>query len=384
MKPKAIKGSGIIWRTINGNRIPLVMRDGKVVPKGGPRGLVSWWQRKHDEVGEVSGTNERPVRLGKGTKVEDLTTLMREFQDGKIDHDEFNRRLEERNRLNRRMKERESRRWAQDNDLYEREEDYGDVDEKAYRRTIDATKEWFEKHVGSADDPRFDQLYEALTITTDAESAEAAKDIIGNLDGLVPTDRVTRALALVTRGSQGSDLVPIRLQAAPKDGSYAGSYTREAGDRMGVLRLNRDSQKSADSTMYHELGHHLENANGRLQQAAWEFLRSRMPEGAGWTHFKGDPGAGPDRATVLSMTFPNAYTAKVYPGWGQTEVTSTGIEKLAWPNHFRQLAKDDPEHFFFTLAALRGSFGQEKRQRNTTPTWADALIQEKTPVTFGM
>lgn len=363
MTAKALKGSGIIWRTINGSRIPLVIRDGKAVPKGGPRGLVAWWQARGD-------TDK--LRLGKNSKVDEVGDLIKQRQAGKLDRDEFERRLDQRAKSKARIAERDAQRWADEHGLYETPFDMGRVTAKRYEREMQRTREWFEKHVGSPDDPRFDEMYNALHNVTDAERDAAARRYIGGLAHPALHPNATGAmLAAVTRSLRGapeSSDVPIRLGDRPTGGT-TGSYSRRVGDSMGTLNILSSDRRSHE-TMMHELGHHLEASNGRVHDAAWQFLLKRMGSDGGWNQVRGDNAAHPVPSAL--ERFPNPYTAKVYK-WGDTEVTSTGIEAFTYPEQFRRLAKNDPEHFFFTLAALRGSFGVGYENNYVPPEVADMI-----------
>jgi len=51
--------------------------------------------------------------------------------------------------------------------------------------------------------------------------------------------------------------------------------------------------------------------------------------------------------------FFNPYIGRIYDG-GDTEVLSMGIQSLYEPSYFRQIIRNDPDHFRLIWATLRG------------------------------
>lgn len=129
-----------------------------------------------------------------------------------------------------------------------------------------------------------------------------------------------------------------------------------------VFGLLYTEDHDVTSTYVHEMGHHLEDKLGGLQQAAQGFIEHRCKDekpvklaelfpSAG---FRDDEYGRKDNFDKLfAKGNPAApyYVGKVYPG-GSTEVISMGIEQLH--KDPTAMAQKDPEYFKFMVGALKG------------------------------
>jgi len=119
---------------------------------------------------------------------------------------------------------------------------------------------------------------------------------------------------------------------------------RPYATRDGLISVYSDSK----SDVWHEIGHHVELEDERLEKAAQDWRKSRAkslnlePLGS---KYRGDELGYPG-------DYPYRYTSKVYAD-GKTEVISMGLERLAEPWMMLELYKTDPGLFQFTLGVIR-------------------------------
>ena len=108
-------------------------------------------------------------------------------------------------------------------------------------------------------------------------------------------------------------------------------------------------------TIFHEMAHYLEASNADVSKAAYSFLEKRtagqqlvrLTDLLPGEQFGRDEMCRPDK-------FRDPYMGKVYTGRVSTEVLSMGIEQMRDAGTALQFWRDDPEHFYFTMAVLRG------------------------------
>ncbi len=108
-------------------------------------------------------------------------------------------------------------------------------------------------------------------------------------------------------------------------------------------------ESASVSTIIHEMGHAIEHGNGdRLGERSKEFLAA-MTTGDPVKHGGDRYGTG---EVMTQNGFADAYTGKYYGGKGSTEILSMGLQRLyESPKAF---ARSTPEHFDYTIAAVRG------------------------------
>jgi hypothetical protein len=143
----------------------------------------------------------------------------------------------------------------------------------------------------------------------------------------------------MTRGTGSKTLDKFKLD---KDRAYA--------DRMGKsVNIGFDT---TPSVIWHELGHHFEFEDSRIEKAAKEWRDARAIDEAkklndldSSRRYKESEYAKPDH-------FISAYVGKVYPD-GSTEVVSMGLERFSSPELMAQLYSEDREHFKFILGLIK-------------------------------
>jgi hypothetical protein len=150
-------------------------------------------------------------------------------------------------------------------------------------------------------------------------------------------------------GGRGPDPATTRFEAIEK----------RANTEPGRLDMGLSTKKES---IFHEMAHHLEYNDPQLAEASRAFVDARASYAAGDRPAEVVPlkelvpGADyrPDEVATAG-DFASAYTGKVYPagGRGQTEVVTTGLERFTNPRDMLDLFLQDPEHFFYTLGALR-------------------------------
>lgn len=122
----------------------------------------------------------------------------------------------------------------------------------------------------------------------------------------------------------------------------------------GTLNVGKNPNRRIT---FHELGHFLEFANPKVQQAAREWVRARSRQAnggkveerslrdiTGSDFYKHDEVAYEDH-------FVSEYVGKKYAK--ETEVISVGMEYFSSPKKMLDLYRRDPEHFFFMLGVLK-------------------------------
>lgn len=137
------------------------------------------------------------------------------------------------------------------------------------------------------------------------------------------------------------------------------AYATEArGGEPPLLNIGRNSK----STIFHEMGHHLEFNNLDLAKAANKFIEKRatgpvqpLSEITGNKNYGEDEVAYPDK-------FISPYVGKKYNGWA-TEVVSVGLEHFSSAKGMAKLYEQDPEHFFLILGAIEANQRNGKKKR---------------------
>lgn len=129
----------------------------------------------------------------------------------------------------------------------------------------------------------------------------------------------------------------------------------DVGSRASYAKDQINGKSGMDTATYlHELGHWIEDHNEGVHESAVAFLRSRTA-GESYQPLRkvtGDWGYDPWELTRKDE-FSSAYVGKIYDSaYTATEIVSMGIQRLYEnPSGFQ---REDPEHFDFTVALLRG------------------------------
>lgn len=137
-------------------------------------------------------------------------------------------------------------------------------------------------------------------------------------------------------------------------------FTKRANGRSSYnvddKRVTLNPDQIYNSTIVHELGHHLEHFAPGVRQAAREFLAKRtqgeklVPLNKLGRGYKGDEVCKPDK-------FIDPYVGRIYPS-GSTEIVSVGLAEY-YGNPF-EFAKKDPEHFAFIYDVVHGKYNDKK------------------------
>lgn len=170
-------------------------------------------------------------------------------------------------------------------------------------------------------------------------------------DGREAADTALGFLGRVTADS-GAGPIAFRVKAVP------GSHEQREFYQNGAVHLGRDT---APATAVHELGHMLEEQVPGWDRAAQAFLRHRVgnEKPTQLNTLGGDHGVYRDNEFGRKDRFDEAfgsqswYVGKDYGGFGGSEVTAMGLEKL-YEDPFT-FARKDPEFTKFLLGALDGS-----------------------------
>jgi len=178
--------------------------------------------------------------------------------------------------------------------------------------------------------------------------------------GLPPEDAIRRADAIAFdrdinayRQAEVRNATTELFQISGGKGSASLKRFVRESDRAWANPDGRINIGYADrSTIFHEIGHHIEFESKELENAARDFVLSRA-EGAprklreltGNERYEDWEEAYPDK-------FVNPYVGKIYEN-GSTEVLSMGVEHLVSVRQALRLYDADPEHFYFTVGALR-------------------------------
>ena len=99
------------------------------------------------------------------------------------------------------------------------------------------------------------------------------------------------------------------------------------------------------STLFHEMGHHVEFESQLLTKQANSLIRDRSIAG-----LRTMPGYNPSEKAYPDH-WSSPYTAKSYPD-GDTEVFSMGLQHFSDPESMWRLYIEDREHFFVSLGAI--------------------------------
>lgn len=111
--------------------------------------------------------------------------------------------------------------------------------------------------------------------------------------------------------------------------------------------------------MMHELAHNLEFDNPELYKAARSWVEARAAHSAGG---KTETGSLRDLANndfykndgdAFKDHFVDPYVGRIYPQGGMTEAVTVGLQEFADPKSMLKLYRNDPEHFFLIMGALK-------------------------------
>jgi hypothetical protein len=113
--------------------------------------------------------------------------------------------------------------------------------------------------------------------------------------------------------------------------------------------------------IFHEMAHHMEAADPSIADTALQWIQSRSTatQPQKLSEITGNS-AYNDNETALPDNFLSPYVGKVYfdrktgKPKPATEVLSMGVERMSSPEKMVEFYLKDPEHFLFTLGAMRG------------------------------
>jgi hypothetical protein len=158
--------------------------------------------------------------------------------------------------------------------------------------------------------------------------------------------RVSDTIAEIFRLTSGRGLLTAQgIFAEMADGG---------GTQVGFVDIGTARKRT---TIFHELGHHLEYGDPRIANAtrAWVLSRATDPEPKKFSElFPKVHEIVPfdDDLVGHDGDFVSMYTGRVYPRRGATEVTSTGLEAFADATKMTALALADEDHFALMLGIL--------------------------------
>lgn len=115
---------------------------------------------------------------------------------------------------------------------------------------------------------------------------------------------------------------------------------------------NRETEKAALASFWHEFGHHIEISNPGLKQVFKDWILSRS---SGKTvplrQLTGNQKYGEDEVAYDGKFGLGAYVGRIYPDGG-TEVMSKGLEMFSSEKAMASFFSKDPEHFLMILGIL--------------------------------
>ncbi len=154
-------------------------------------------------------------------------------------------------------------------------------------------------------------------------------------DRKIVRDAVTQNLMLT--GGKGSS---VKALGVAENRGYADKVKKyiNMGDVSG-------------ETILHEMGHFVEFESEEIRKAANDFIYGRAT-GAPQKLSKLTNVNYEDNQIALPDKFINPYVGRVYAS-GDTEVVSMGLEMLYSDRTLAEFYEKDPEHFFFTIGAIR-------------------------------
>lgn len=176
--------------------------------------------------------------------------------------------------------------------------------------------------------------------------AEKLSQTVSMWDGIPEHDRPRLRAGLV-------DL--LRLSGGRGIGQLLDIRATERSDTPFAHPGTIDLHKSlADTTLFHEYGHHLEYCIAGLREAGVKFLQERAgtTEPKSFREIYGDDTIEADHHGY-EFDGVSDYAGRVYEGSGSTEVTSVGLEYFTDPEAMLHLFTVDPDHFGFVLGALQ-------------------------------
>ena len=150
---------------------------------------------------------------------------------------------------------------------------------------------------------------------------------------------------------------------------------RSYADPMGSKAIFISGNQFNRSTVFHETTHHLEYASPKLVKASEEWATKRS-DGKGEQELRNfvGPSYSPGEKAFRG-NYVHPYVGKVYRRADNTaeatEVLSMGMQYFDSPERMAQLYILDPDHFNFTLGAIRPN----GRTRKDSLTVRDALIE---------
>lgn len=130
------------------------------------------------------------------------------------------------------------------------------------------------------------------------------------------------------------------------------THPRAHASRIGSINIGHpDLPINIRTTMFHEMGHHIEYESKEIQDIAQQFVLSRATsstlEPIGRWGLQ-DEVAYPDH-------FIDKYVGKYYES-GSTEVVSMGIQYFSTTKEMATLFRNDAEHFYLILGILRETY----------------------------
>lgn len=142
--------------------------------------------------------------------------------------------------------------------------------------------------------------------------------------------------------------------ASSLSGLVATTFTvqQTKGRAFAVFSKIAIADSDPKSTVFHELGHHLEFNDRDLLTSNREWVKSRatgsvskLSEMTGNSNYDESERAYPD-------LFVDPYVGKVYGSGYSTEVISMGVQHLTTGSDSHELFRADPEHFYLTIGTI--------------------------------
>jgi hypothetical protein len=225
---------------------------------------------------------------------------------------------------------------------------------------IERSKELSQAGVANPDKVAFDEVEKRLGFDplSDAENAKHKKLSKQMVQKLVGPLAGTKAVIGTVGGEP--DMVDEIAGAREVLGSLVGKNGPTI-PHVNVSQYGKMAYQPSTKTMLldpggepksivHEMSHAIEYQNPGVHEASRGFLAERARKHG----IEKDAGG-----RLFVKGFPFKYSGRFYGAKRGTELISTGVEQMALnPAKF---AKDDPEHFAFMIAVLRGDFNKGEK-----------------------
>jgi hypothetical protein len=132
------------------------------------------------------------------------------------------------------------------------------------------------------------------------------------------------------------------------------AFARKAkGNEPGKINVgNKETEKEAIRSLWHEFGHHIEISNPSLKKVFKDWILSRSSgQVKTLRELTGNEKYGEDEVAYVGKFGLGIYVGRVYPD-GSTEVMSKGLERFSDAGSMVSFFVKDPEHFLMILGIL--------------------------------